>query len=254
MADRTLIQKYATGIIKALVEQARAIGDLSHPTTKGTLRELFVTTVLERFLTSQFGITSGVVVNQAGEQSSQADIIIYDTRILPPFIREESVGVVPIEAVIAVIEVKSGLTYEKIRKAERDAVRLRDIAKASSVRSELQPPGFAVVGLMDDGVGDLQELEAGRKWLEENLTVVKWVCLVDAFSWIHLDGWKFQPRTDEMEETKRFIAVLLDNIRTHAERNYQRLAGLEETGLFRHQDWLSAYIRERRDSPTCLRQ
>lgn len=41
---------------------------------------------------------------------------------------------------------------------------------------------------------------------------------------------------DNNEETKAFVAVLLDNIRTFSQRRY--------LSLVRHVDWLSIYIRD----------
>jgi len=69
--ERTLIQQYATGIVNGLIEQVKAVGPLDHGPTKGRLRELFVTQVLSRFLTSQFGVGSGVITNQRGDQSKE---------------------------------------------------------------------------------------------------------------------------------------------------------------------------------------
>ena len=46
---RTLIQQYATGIVKGLMEQVNSIVDLEHGPTKGHLRELFVANILNKF-------------------------------------------------------------------------------------------------------------------------------------------------------------------------------------------------------------
>ena len=106
---RTIIQKHSTSIVRGLAERINALVDLDHKLTKGELRELFISNILAQFLTNQFGIGSGIIVNQAGKQSNQTDIIIYDNRIIPSFIREKHIGVYPAECVIATIEVKSNL-------------------------------------------------------------------------------------------------------------------------------------------------
>lgn len=123
---RTLIQQHSSAIIRGLSEKINALTDLDHKLTKGELRELFVSNILHSFLTNQFDVGSGIIINQAGLQSNQTDIIIYDNRILPPFIKEQHIGVYPAESVIATIEVKSYLTNSELLKAEKAAQRLNN--------------------------------------------------------------------------------------------------------------------------------
>ena len=52
-------------------------------------------------------------------------------------------------------------------------------------------------------------------------------------------GWTGHYADQTNDETKRFIAVLLDNIRTHSER---RLNILSKS----HNDWLGIYIRDQK--------
>jgi hypothetical protein len=44
----------------------------------------------------------------------------------------------------------------------------------------------------------------------------------------------------KFEETKRFIAVFLDNLRTRSEVRLQRMS------QFAHKDWIGIYIRDQR--------
>ena len=53
--------------------------------------------------------------------------MIYDKRVLPPFIGDKRVGVFPIEAVVATIEVKSYLGKRDLLMAEKAARRLRQV-------------------------------------------------------------------------------------------------------------------------------
>jgi hypothetical protein len=242
--ERTLIQQYATGIVKGLIEQARSLGDLDHGPTKGRLRELFVTNVLKRYLTSQFGVGSGIVVNQKGEQSREMDIIIYDNRILPPFIREERLGVFPIESVVATIEVKSRMTKSSLLDANESAKQLRkEIAspRASIYTDEhLQPPGLSFVAFKGHDVGDLKDENSGSDWLKANITDMTMICLVGGFSWIKVERWRLKESNEFAEETKRYIGVLLDNIRTQSERTYSLLWSSSK----KHRDWIGVYTRD----------
>jgi len=63
------------------------------------------------------------------------------------------------------------------------------------------------------------------------------VCLVDKFSWIGVvrpEG-SLKMVDENNEETKAFIAVLLDNVRTLSQIRYLSLL---------HQDWLGIYTRD----------
>ena len=84
--------QHTSAIIKGLIGEADALKKLNHKSLKGQLRELLATRLLAKLLTIQFGIGSGVIINQLGMQSPQTDIIIYDRRILPPFIEEQRIG------------------------------------------------------------------------------------------------------------------------------------------------------------------
>ena len=90
------------------------------------MRELFVPNILSPFLSKQFDIGSGIVINQKEEQSDQTDIIIYDNRILPSFIKEQHIGVYLAESVIGIIEVKTNLRKDALIRAEASARKLHE--------------------------------------------------------------------------------------------------------------------------------
>lgn len=233
-------------MVEGLVGKVRASSRLRHNLTKGELREIFVSNLLSPFLTKQFDIGSGIIINQKEEQSDQTDIIIYDTRILPPFIKEQHIGVYPAESVVGVIEVKTNLNKNALLGAEASAKRLHEeiYNPKSSIYQDYQnihPPLCATIGFYDKGSRFLMSNEKGKTWLESNCRHILLVCLVGKFSWIHLGGkgWSFSEKIENYEETKTFIAVFLDNLRTISELRLQYLGG-----GFTHKDWLSIYIRD----------
>jgi hypothetical protein len=54
-------------------------------------------------------VEQGFIIDSAGGLSKQCDILIYDSHRYAPFYRVEGVVVVPAEAVIAIIEVKTSI-------------------------------------------------------------------------------------------------------------------------------------------------
>lgn len=243
--EQTFIQNYSTSIVRGFIERTKSLSHLNHRLLKGELRELFVSNILASFLTNQFGIGSGIIINQKGEQSNQTDIIIYDNRVLPPFIKEQHLGVYPAECVLATIEIKSYLRKNELLKTEVSANKLlKEIYNPKSSLNKdynLFRPTCAVLGFYGNGAKNLSDKTKGKSWLYENIEYLIYIGLVNKFSWIKMTttGWTCHLVDKTNDETKRFIAVLIDNIRTHAER---RLKVLSE----RHNDWLGIYIRDQK--------
>jgi hypothetical protein len=251
---RTTIQQYTSAIIGGMVESSIALQDLDHNLLKGELRELFVTDLLKRFLTSQFEVGSGIITNQKGEQSNQNDIIIYDNRILPPFIREQHLGVFPSECVLATIEVKSYLIKTELDKAETAAKKLheeiyRPDASLYGDYHEFKPT-CTIFGFYKNGPRAIAKEEAGKTWLNQNIKYLKYIGLAQKYSWIKMrdTGWT-QELSDKKShnEIKRFIAVLCDNLRTRSEIRIKLLSKKDNKSKEGHKDWIGIYIRERKD-------
>lgn len=243
--DRTLIQRYATAVVSGMVQKVESLSGMKHQLTKGELRELFVNSVLRHFLTQQFSITSGIIVNQKGDESHQHDIIIYDNRKLPPFIQESNISVLPIEAVLAVIEVKTRLDAQAILKTEKNFKRLREVIcdKEKTVFPERLKsnyfPLLAIIGFYGNGPRDLASCNPkAATWLKSNVIHLFAICLVKQYSWLNVGDWKIQTHDSvTFEETKRFLSVLIDNIRTMSNKDPYQLSDV-------HEDWLSIYLRD----------
>ena len=60
---RTLIQMDSSSVIGGMLERIETISGMDHRLTKGELRELFVSGVLKKFLSSQFDVGSGIIIN-----------------------------------------------------------------------------------------------------------------------------------------------------------------------------------------------
>jgi hypothetical protein len=244
---RTPIQEHVSVTIGNLIRQVGSISNLED-NVKGELVESFNREILGSFLTSQFGIGKGVITNHLGERSGETDIIIYDKRLLPPFIKQERLAVYPVESVIATIEVKCSLNMEKLEKTEASAKliqetvfnRKQSLLKNAKYSGMCPPPLCAVLAFRSiKKVTELSSPKEGKLWIEKNIKHLFAICLVDNFSWLNVNtkGWSIIKRDDTNEETKRFIAVLLDNVRTKGEQRYM-LNSRE------HNDWFSAYIRK----------
>jgi Domain of unknown function (DUF6602) len=101
---------------------------ISHELAKGEAREAAIRRELRPHIPGRYGLSSGLVVNLAGQESKQQDVIISDEVENSPFMAEGGLTRQPIEAVVATLEVKSVATPEEMRDG---------VAKALSVAALL---------------------------------------------------------------------------------------------------------------------
>ena len=245
--NRSPIQQHTSALIKGLIAESRALGTLDQATVKGRLIELFASRLLSKFLTSQFGVGSGVIINHAGKRSKQIDIIIYDTRILPPFIEEQKIGVYPVESVLAAIEVRSRVDKSTIKMyAEKVAKLKKEVYDPvwSHYHDSLQYlPFYCLVGFCEEELFKGMNFDEIWEWMAKNVKPLFGVCVIDQLSWLHVIDEKGALHLVDKynEETKAFMAILLDNIRTRSQVRYLRLI---EDKKVPHADWLGIYTRD----------
>jgi len=262
---QTLITKYTSSVARDLVARADDLRGLGQglEVFHGEMKELFVARLLRAFLPSQLSIGSGTVVNVPGRRCHQTDIIVYDNRLLPPFIQEQHLGVYPAESVIGTIEIKTTLTSAEL-KGTRIAVEALDGVftqevqyldktfpellkhyKLKSFGPLLEFPLCAVFGFGLKRIKwplDQRHGESRLKKYPQNFSLM---CIPGEFCWAKVQGeWKLglaqkDPSSAELNyaETARFIALFIDNARRIAENRLRYLLCIH--------DWLSLYIRER---------
>lgn len=90
------------------ISQAKVYITKHNPST-GALAEAVLREFLQEHLPGQVRAEQGFILSPDGGLSKQCDILIYDAHRYAPFYRAGAVVVVPVEAVIAVIEVKTSI-------------------------------------------------------------------------------------------------------------------------------------------------
>lgn len=239
MKQSTLIKDYSTSLVKALFEKVKSIRKLNHKLTKGELRELFLNDLLLNFLTDQFGVGTGVIIDSYGEESKQIDIIIYDKRILPAIIKNSNLGTYPIESVLAVIEVKSILGKKELVKTNENFMYLETKLKFNK---KFDKSGLSIIkGIIGFNPRPFRQVSQDNDtWLKENTKHLDAICHVQNYCWIKYprDGkWRYSNKDKlTFEETKRFIAWILDNARNKSNKRYRALSNT-------YIPWMSMYIR-----------
>lgn len=103
---------------------------------KGQAREIFVSNLLRPYLAPSVGVCGGVAIDSYGAHSRQLDVIVFDRRVVAPSMLRETDGVVPVESILATVEVKSRLDRAELAGAVANA---RSVKVMRHRYDELEP-------------------------------------------------------------------------------------------------------------------
>lgn len=250
-----------------MVNTAKSIIKMDEDGTKGYLREYFLHEVLEEMLPVHIGAGSGIIVKPikkdsgVNPESSQCDVIIYDKRILPPFIANTKISVYPIQSVIGIIEVKTGIndkpTWDKICNKMKEindffhefedeigGINEHGIPYTERRRYDLLLLVFSYNMTKDDEdtKPDWSELRT-KKTADELLPeFMSGYCIVGAGSFFHLrENTKFVPEA-KANALERFLCISLDNIIRYAADRYEQVSFQTPRKATQTDTW-SQYIR-----------
>lgn len=118
-------------------------GVFAHGGDRGSARESALAKFIDQRLPERFCVTSGEAIDSAGNRTGQLDLAIFDRNMTAPLLRGDGLDLLPAEALLAVVEVKSTLDRE-------DYVGITRGAKAVA---DLLPYGKKFVRPRSDGAG-----------------------------------------------------------------------------------------------------
>jgi hypothetical protein len=81
-----------------------------HPGVQGQIREILVRELFRPLLPPDIGVGTGQLIDRCNNLSPETDIILFDRRLAPPMMLNESLGLFPIESCLFVVEVKTTRT------------------------------------------------------------------------------------------------------------------------------------------------
>lgn len=141
-----LILQYYEGILKQLRSEVDSINSaFKHQGMKGSGNEAVLRNLLEKFLPKKYGVGTGIVIDNEGNQSRQCDIVIYDNVLYPSLLALGNVHLFPVDIVYATIEVKTTLDTKSSREAQENIRSVRtlklvpDTFAAPTARSGSKP-------------------------------------------------------------------------------------------------------------------
>jgi hypothetical protein len=92
---------------------------IGHHAIEGEIREVAIRSCVEPFLTQSYVCGTGKIIDSFGSLSDQIDLVVFHRKVAPPILVNRDLGFFPVECVRYVFEVKSRLTAEEIRDANR---------------------------------------------------------------------------------------------------------------------------------------
>src|SRR6266568_6164428 len=99
----------------------------SHPGLKGGKREEGVSTFLAGQLPQSLKVVTGQAIDYRGSVSSQLDIMVYDANLNAPLHGEGQAKLLPAEALLAIVEVKTVVTLQEWDKVSRSVAKYLEL-------------------------------------------------------------------------------------------------------------------------------
>jgi hypothetical protein len=128
------MQRHYAGITKRMLSEIEDISDqMSHQGEKGRNNELVLAEFLKRHLPQRYTVSTGKVVATGGAESGQIDVIIHDRMNTPAFVDAHAWSLVPVEAVHAVVSVKTTLTKPELRDAVNSIQSVRTLPRRAAI-------------------------------------------------------------------------------------------------------------------------
>lgn len=115
---------------------------IQHNVEKGTARENILEEYLKSYIPDKYCFSKGTIVDCKDVQSRQVDIIIHDKFLTPYLLDMDGTKIVPIESVYGVIEVKSTLTKEELRKSVKNIESVRKLEKKTTLGDPFPTAGM----------------------------------------------------------------------------------------------------------------
>jgi len=204
-------------LIKARVDSAiassKALTKINHAGLKGLLREILIRDLLQPVIPPFAGIGQGILIDAYNTQSKQQDVVIYDRSIIPSMLLDRANGLIPIEAAIAAIEVKTEVNITAIETTQESASGLINLKHSGGVKNPEHVIPFLFGFSSDLTTGIEEELSRYKtKYSSSTGPAIRGICIIEkGYAWFNQNnGWKTVPADADHIEVITFLAQLFD--------------------------------------------
>lgn len=190
--------------LKSLLEESKQI---EHASTKGVLRERYLTDFLRSLLPPNLVVTGGFICDVLGNITPQIDLIVSDTLTIPSVAFTGDVALVPVEASLVGIEIKSRLTSKDLDQIRSQAKAIRSLRPIAEVNADGSHVVLLFVFAFESEVSEARLDD----WLKE-IPELFGVCILNELFILKERTGVMTVRGNDWEETLIFISSLLDGI------------------------------------------
>jgi hypothetical protein len=113
MKKNPAFARFLRSTIASGLGKIEALDRLDHPFLRGRLREVFIQDILRAMTPQTFGILSGKLIDDGGNESAEADVIVFRRDYIPFIPIDQGLAVIPIENCRYALEVKTNLRSMK---------------------------------------------------------------------------------------------------------------------------------------------
>ncbi|MCD4824431.1 MAG: hypothetical protein K8S55_07480 [Phycisphaerae bacterium] len=198
-----------------------ALGDIEHGSTVGEARESMLRDIFRRLLPSRYQVYSGIIVDTAGRQTPQLDAIIVEQGILPPYLLPSQAAVVPVEAALAAIEIKSTIDQGAFDQLMRQQKAILELKPQFITKSEQQNLKVSVVSFLFAFTSKLkpQRLQQEASKISNLLSI----CTLDGYYYSKLntgvDSKMMEPVTESFISFVSMLSTRLEQVREERPRD-----------------------------------
>jgi hypothetical protein len=232
-----------------LIDFAQIQSQIKHAGEIGNERELGLANFLKAYLPAKYTLVDGEIVDTFGQTSRQCDLIIYDQLNCPLLFAGRDYKILPIEPVLAMIEVKSRLSIAELRDASK---KIKSVKVLNRENGPVAGIVFAYSSVWKtDPMGNIaQKLKIINKSLEPQY-YIDLICVLDAGVICVIDENGEMRMTSNIQERSMmvwheltpavllwFFIQLLDLLdgQKSSSPNYVKYSRIFEIGLVSHED------------------
>lgn len=226
MANSIVRNKLRARIDGALGEISSS-DEIDHTGIRGGAAESAVRELIGDLLPKWAEVGTGKVIDRLGGQSRQIDTALYSSFVLPPVLVHKAGDdlLIPVEACISTVEIKSKLTATELQKAIDNAISVKslDHIRTRDENGHVDPPRSPTCCLLalssdlsEDGKTEL------KRYLDRDAKsridpALNMICVLGRGIWLFgaskfSTHWQYTPASNEHDEIIDFLSVLANSV------------------------------------------
>jgi len=219
------VRSLLKGAVKKAIEDVRASKGVEHTGIRGDVAEASVRELLQKLLPSWATVGRGKIIDTQGGQSLQIDVAVYSSFVMPGILLQSQLDqqLIPVEACINTVEVKTALNAGELAEAVRNADSVHSLLHKDDIPCQAPPvtsrPSCALFAFGSDlkGVGrtELDRYVVADPDAFDDPTL-RALCVIGSGIWIFQPGspdrWQYTPANEDHDEVIDFLSVIANGV------------------------------------------